>query len=251
MKTEELKNTGLLKFFDELSEEQQRVMTLRYGLDGNPPMFYADIVQKMGVSGERVRKLETEAIYELEKKKARAEIEEHTTSLETEECSAIDIASVKTALEVLEQFPEIETTNELKETLEAIVDSLPPVYLRLRILNLSIDVLGLSIRARNCLQCAGVRTLAETAEKSTEQVLRIRDCGPQTTEEIEAMLNRWNLTFGMSKKKMVENLAFDKDLYAETVANFKVRCGYLSGQKEEDARHAISAMAEILNDTAE
>ena len=49
---------------------------------------------------------------------------------------------------------------------------------------LSVDILGLSVRARNCLYRADVQTLGELAAKTPEQLLEIRNAGRNTLREI-------------------------------------------------------------------
>jgi len=54
--------TGALALLD---ERQQTVIVLRYGLRGSEPKTLAEIGQRLGVSRERVRQLETEALKHL------------------------------------------------------------------------------------------------------------------------------------------------------------------------------------------
>jgi RNA polymerase primary sigma factor len=57
--------SDLQRILDELNERQRAVVTLRYGLDGTSPCTLAEIGCRMGVSRERVRQIEREAIRSL------------------------------------------------------------------------------------------------------------------------------------------------------------------------------------------
>ena len=50
------------KLVARLSERLQRIIVARYGLDGDGGCFYREIGKHLGVSGERVRQLHTEAL---------------------------------------------------------------------------------------------------------------------------------------------------------------------------------------------
>jgi RNA polymerase primary sigma factor len=45
-----------------IDERARRILTLRWGLDGAPPMTCAEVGRRLGLSGERVRRIETEAL---------------------------------------------------------------------------------------------------------------------------------------------------------------------------------------------
>jgi len=51
----------LLDAFDDLTEVQSRVLTRRYGLDGEAPMTLQELGERMGLSRERVRQIENNA----------------------------------------------------------------------------------------------------------------------------------------------------------------------------------------------
>jgi RNA polymerase primary sigma factor len=48
-----------------LDLRRRRILELRYGLDGEPPRTLSDVAAELGVSRERVRRLETRALLEL------------------------------------------------------------------------------------------------------------------------------------------------------------------------------------------
>jgi RNA polymerase primary sigma factor len=59
------RNEALAEAIAVLGERERRVIVLRYGLHGSPPETLAEIGRGLGVSRERVRQLETEALTRL------------------------------------------------------------------------------------------------------------------------------------------------------------------------------------------
>jgi RNA polymerase primary sigma factor len=54
---------------DLLSEQERRVITLRFGLDGEPPRSLAVVAKALGLSGERIRQIEKAALARLRESK--------------------------------------------------------------------------------------------------------------------------------------------------------------------------------------
>lgn len=67
--TQELMRQDLHKLLDELTTQQQEVVRLRFGLDDGKELSLAKIGQRMGISRERVRQLEQQALAHLRKKR--------------------------------------------------------------------------------------------------------------------------------------------------------------------------------------
>ena len=78
------------------------------------------------------------------------------------------------------RFPEFEV--EMEEVRKAAIPE--------GILNKSIDELELSVRAQNCLQSQGIRTINELIELDPYELLSIRNMGVRTVKEIIANLKR-------------------------------------------------------------
>jgi RNA polymerase primary sigma factor len=55
---------------DLLSEQEQKVLTLRFGLDGEPPRSLKVAAQALGLSGERIRQIEKAALTRLRESEA-------------------------------------------------------------------------------------------------------------------------------------------------------------------------------------
>ncbi len=56
-----------------------------------------------------------------------------------------------------------------------------------------VECLGLSTRARNCLNAQGCRTVAEVAALPEEKIRYMRSLGPVTADEIARALRRRNV----------------------------------------------------------
>jgi len=61
----------------------------------------------------------------------------------------------------------------------------------------SIDEMELSVRSHNCLQAAGIETIAELVEKEESQMLRYKNFGRKSLTELVQKLGELNLKFGM------------------------------------------------------
>ncbi len=83
-----------------------------------------------------------------------------------------------------------------------------------KILSLPVSELELSVRSANCLEAAEIGTLGDLVEKEEIEMLKFRNFGKKSLEEIRELLTKFNLTLGMdiasireeienAKKKMV------------------------------------------------
>ncbi len=61
----------------------------------------------------------------------------------------------------------------------------------------SIDEMELSVRSHNCLQAAGIETIAELVGKEESQMLRYKNFGRKSLTELVQKLGELNLKFGM------------------------------------------------------
>ena len=52
----------LIELLDDLDERESKILRLRYGLDGGEPMTLKEIGKKIGLTRERVRQIEAEAL---------------------------------------------------------------------------------------------------------------------------------------------------------------------------------------------
>jgi DNA-directed RNA polymerase subunit alpha len=60
-----------------------------------------------------------------------------------------------------------------------------------------VDELELSVRAYNCLKTANIRTIADLVQKSEAELLKTKNFGKKSLNEIKAILGEMNLSLGM------------------------------------------------------
>ena len=65
----------------------------------------------------------------------------------------------------------------------------------------SVDELELSVRSQNCLNRANIRTIADLVQRSEASMLKTRNFGKKSLNEIRAVLESMNLRFGMDITK--------------------------------------------------
>ncbi len=86
-------------------------------------------------------------------------------------------------INLTEQVDEVEITSDRKEEdLE-------------RILEMTIEELDLSVRSYNCLKRAGINTVAELVRKPEEEMMKVRNLGKKSLEEVEQKLKELGLGF--------------------------------------------------------
>lgn len=76
-----------------------------------------------------------------------------------------------------------------------------------RLLAMSINEIELSVRSANCITSAGIKTIGDLAQKSEAEMLKFRNFGKKSLNEIKSILAGMGLTLGMSlpeKAKAVE-----------------------------------------------
>lgn len=110
-------------------------------------------------------------------------------------------AILKLHLEVFEQVSdeEIEFETEGKEASEE--------QNRLRkLLNMSVNEIELSVRAANCLNNANITTVGELCMKSEQEMLKYRNFGKKSLNEIKAKLEQLGLSLGMKiDQSLIDN----------------------------------------------
>ena len=63
-----------------------------------------------------------------------------------------------------------------------------------KVLELTIEELDLSVRSYNCLKRAGINTVQELADKSEEDMMKVRNLGRKSLEEVRAKLDELELS---------------------------------------------------------
>jgi DNA-directed RNA polymerase subunit alpha len=64
-------------------------------------------------------------------------------------------------------------------------------------LNRSVEELELSVRSYNCLKNANIQTIAELVQKSEQEMLRTKNFGRKSLNEIKEILSSMGLSLGM------------------------------------------------------
>ncbi|ADL06938.1 DNA-directed RNA polymerase subunit alpha [Thermosediminibacter oceani] len=70
---------------------------------------------------------------------------------------------------------------------------------RERILEMPIEELDLSVRSYNCLKRAGINTIGELIQKTPEEMMKVRNLGKKSLEEVEEKLAALNLSLKKSE----------------------------------------------------
>ncbi len=69
-----------------------------------------------------------------------------------------------------------------------------------RILEMSIDELELSVRSYNCLKRAGINTVQELINKTPEDMMKVRNLGRKSLEEVQSKIKELGLEFSNSEE---------------------------------------------------
>mgnify|MGYP000919714067 CR=1 FL=1 len=97
-------------------------------------------------------------------------------------------------------------TDDKKITLESAVESdskeLDEESLRMRHLLLTkLSDIGLSVRAYNCLKAAGIDTFADLVSHSRNELMKFRNFGKKSLNEVDQIVEKLKLEFGMDVTK--------------------------------------------------
>ena len=82
-----------------------------------------------------------------------------------------------------------------------------------KLLNMSVNEIELSVRAANCLNNANITTVGQLAQKTEAEMLKYRNFGKKSLNEIKEKLTQLGLSLGMKFEiGMVETNAPDTGL---------------------------------------
>jgi DNA-directed RNA polymerase subunit alpha len=70
-----------------------------------------------------------------------------------------------------------------------------------KVLEMNIDELELSVRSYNCLKRAGINTVEELCNKTSEDMMKVRNLGRKSLEEVLAKLNELGLSLSPSEEQ--------------------------------------------------
>ena len=125
---------------------------------------------------------------------------------------------------------------EPEEEIEEVIDE---DRLRLiEVLNHSVEELELSVRSSNCLRDADIRTLGDLVRKSEAEMLKYRNFGRKSLQELVDILSDMGLHFGMDVDSIMlpEDAESDDDpgTEDEPVQGAGVSLGELSGENSHE-----------------
>ena len=69
-----------------------------------------------------------------------------------------------------------------------------------KVLEMNIDELELSVRSYNCLKRAGINTVEELTNKTSEDMMKVRNLGRKSLEEVLAKLKELGLSLNSSEE---------------------------------------------------
>lgn len=176
-----------------LTEREQKVLILRYGLDGGRTHTLGEVGDEFGVTGERIRQIEAKSIRKLRHPSRFRKLRDYIS----EGADSLDVLKLLTGQDLTSVEPdegyEISGINrdntELVEGVEKrpVNDETP------------VDELELSIRSYNCLKRAGINTVGELCNKTLEDMYTVRNLGRRSLEEILAKLRELGLSLRESE----------------------------------------------------
>jgi DNA-directed RNA polymerase subunit alpha len=84
-----------------------------------------------------------------------------------------------------------------------------------KLLNMSVNEIELSVRAANCLNNANITSVGQLAQKSESEMLKYRNFGKKSLNEIKDKLHQLGLSLGMKfEQGLVDNTVTDPNLAA-------------------------------------
>ena len=69
-----------------------------------------------------------------------------------------------------------------------------------KVIEMNIDELELSVRSYNCLKRAGINTVEELTNKTPEDMMKVRNLGRKSLEEVLAKLKELGLSLNNSEE---------------------------------------------------
>jgi len=79
-----------------------------------------------------------------------------------------------------------------------------------KLLNMSVKELELTVRSSNCLAAAKIETIGELVAKSENEMLKYRNFGKKSLDEITALLENYGLHLGMDVEKILGEVELAK-----------------------------------------
>lgn len=96
---------------------------------------------------------------------------------------------------LIEHFNLFTDLSNIPTKIETVVKQEPPK--RNKLLDMTIEELELSVRSYNCLKRAGINTVEDLVNKTEEEMMKVRNLGKKSLEEVIQKLH----SLGLSLKK--------------------------------------------------
>ena len=107
---------------------------------------------------------------------------------------AVSLAA-KVLSEHLNLFVDLSETAQMTEIMtDKVVDE------KVKVMEMNIDELELSVRSFNCLKRAGINTVEELTNKTPEDMMKVRNLGRKSLEEVLAKLKELGLQLSQSEE---------------------------------------------------
>lgn len=116
-------------------------------------------------------------------------------SVSPEDALAYTAKILKDSLEIFINFEEEEMKSEKVEE-SAVAEEEKTKKLR-DLLDQSVDIIELSIRAQNCLRVAKIKSIGDLVQKREQDLLKVKNFGKKSLNEISKKLKELNLSLGM------------------------------------------------------
>ncbi|MBD3347835.1 MAG: DNA-directed RNA polymerase subunit alpha [Candidatus Eisenbacteria bacterium] len=105
----------------------------------------------------------------------------------------------------------------------------------MELLNHSVDELELSVRSSNCLRDAGIKTLGDLVRKTESEMLKYRNFGRKSLQELVDILADMGLSFGMDVDALLEpGRGKEDDDQKGEGESFEEMLGRMSGAEESE-----------------
>lgn len=179
-----------------LTEREVDVIKCRFALGGYVRrQTLEEVALAIGLSRESVRQIEHRALMKLRHPA-------HTDKLKDIPISWEELPDKVSALRAQHSHMESEFADfkrKVEENWEKEQDRLVPEEWKKKhlLLDKSIEDFELSVRTANCLGIAGIMTIRDLVTKTEQEMLRYRNFGRKSLNEIKIILNEMGLSFGM------------------------------------------------------
>ena len=74
------------------------------------------------------------------------------------------------------------------------------------LLSQSVDELDLSVRAHNCLKAANIKTIGDLVRREESEMLKFRNFGRKSLQELMQVIEDRNLVFGMDVDRFLDDV---------------------------------------------